>query len=188
MKYKKLAVAISGLCIAAVVGILSYTHLTTAFFVADDRKENVAVMGNMDTNIEEELYGLEKKGISVTNSGSVDCYVRVMIRIPQIKDSAGKLYTAAVTDCNGSPVNLDTAETIVSGSGVWTRDEEDGYWYYSVPVAPETTIPFLNSVKYENLKEGVNKEQLDVVIYVESAQSDNREIKNPKDAFNFTEN
>lgn len=188
MRIKKIAVAISGLCIAVAVGMLSYTHLTTAYYVSEDTKENIAVMGNMGTNIREDLYDLEKKNISVTNTGNVDCYVRVMVKIPKIKDSAGEIYTAAVRDCNGKIIDLDTASSITSGSGVWQRDSTDGYWYYSKPVAAGSTIQFLNSIKYGDLNEGVtvNKEQLDVVIYVESAQADNREIEKPKDAFEFT--
>lgn len=186
---KKLIALLSGLCVAVVIGALAYTHVTTAYLVDSDDKVNVAQMGSMDIEIDEDIVDYEKQNIAVKNKGTVDCYVRVMIKIPKVMDSSGNLYTAVVTLADGMKIeNWDEITFIEVKGGSW-RKAADGYWYYSEKVKPKDTIPFLQSIKYDGIsdKADINRDQLDVVIYVEAAQADNRgEITDPKDAFDFT--
>lgn len=184
---KKIIALLSSLCVAVVIGALAYTHSTTAYLVDSDAKVNVAQVGSMDIEIKEDIVDYEKQNIAVKNNGTVACYVRVMIKIPKIKDALGNLYTAVVKKSDGSVIeNWDSVSEIVVPDGRWTKGTDE-YWYYSKAVAPGADIPFLGSIGYVEIpkKADINWEQLDVVIYTESVQADNRG-DDPMAAFELT--
>lgn len=178
---------ISGACTAAVMALLLLTHWTVAYLIGSDEKKGGAVTGSLDAVITETIHGFEKKDIFITNDGSASCYLRVFLRPPKVLDEDGTFYRITVIDWSQREVDLEVETVIPAKEGVWQRDESDGYWYYSKAAAPGEAVPFLSSIKYEGMKEGekVGRDRLNLVIYAQAAQSDNREVMIPKDAFVF---
>lgn len=84
----------------------------------------------INETINETFNGITKSGVTVTNTGNIDAYIRVAI-------------VANAVDENGNII-AGTAPSYVSlvNTDYWQLLEDDGYYYYKGAVAPgDTTKP-----------------------------------------------
>lgn len=134
---------------------------------------NTFVMGTVTPEIGEEFNEVKKSNITVTNTGTVEAYVRVAL-----------VFTWRENATPGQ--NPDNTRTIVAGTPVegtdYTMSElgdgwfqgGDGYYYYRYPVGPqgsnnnETTS--LGTITV-NDTENAQKYNLDVQVLADSIQS-----------------
>lgn len=86
--------------------------------------ENTMIPGNVPITINETFNGTTKSGVSVTNNGNIDAYIRVAI-------------VANAVDENGNII-AGTAPTFTVNETKWQK-LDDGYYYYKGVVAPYGT-------------------------------------------------
>lgn len=99
---------------------------TLAYLVTNtDPVTNTFTPGEVETHIEEEFNGAIKENVYVTNTGTVDVYIRATWTANWV-DEAGNIVAPAVQD-------EDYKVTGLPGEG-WK--ESGGYYYYTSPVAP----------------------------------------------------
>lgn len=189
MKHKKLIIVISSLAIAlAAVGI-SLAYLTTR-----DTADNTITIGKNEIEVSEDFVPPAeqttdtryKKQISVTNTGNVNCYVRVYadfsdedIRKSSYfsndteKDANTAQYYSAVRDISSQDAYVNK----LPDGWVFVPDDSDetelaGYYYYTKPISPEesTATSLFTYVKttYESLDD---VKQYDIIVYAESVQA-----------------
>lgn len=89
--------------------------------------ENTMIPGNVPITINETFDGTTKSGVSVTNNGNIDAYIRVAI-------------VANAVDENGNII-AGTAPSYVVNTDYWQL--LDGYYYYKGAVAPGGTTEAL---------------------------------------------
>lgn len=135
MKKKKIAAVVTSIALIAVVGI----GATLAYFTDKDTKQNIITLGKVDGSlIEDSKDGtptddgykydkvkpgdkLDKKPHVELDSKSEDAYTRmkVTVTIDNMKDaSLASTYAAVLEE------KLDI-------SADWTKNKEDGYYYYA---------------------------------------------------------
>lgn len=104
-----------------------------------------------------------QKEVSVSNTGPVDCFVRVL-----------SLFSRSDMEdmCN---VDYNTTD--------WAYNETDQYWYYKHSLkAGNTTTPLFTTIKvHDDAKEAAIK-AFDIIVYAESYQ-DSGEFSNYQDAW-----
>ena len=89
---------------------------------------NTMSPGQVPITINETFNGATKSGVTVTNKGNIDAYIRVAI-------------VANAVDENGNII-AGTAPSYVVNTDYWQLLEDDGYYYYKGAVAPgDTTKP-----------------------------------------------
>ena len=92
--------------------------------------ENTMIPGNVPITINETFDGTFKSGVSVTNTGNIDAYIRVAI-------------VANAVDENGNII-AGKAPSYTVNEKKWQK-LEDGYYYYKGAVAPNGTTEALFS-------------------------------------------
>lgn len=126
------------------------------FFMDKDLVSNRFTIGYNKSNITEEFGSYDKfeagktytKKVSVTNTGSVPCYVRVYAKIENNEDN----YTVDYNRTN------------------WAFRSSDGYYYYMTAVAPgEKTEPLFTSIKNSSDKDSTD---FSMICYEETVQTD----------------
>lgn len=151
IKNKKALMATLVLICVAAIGI---TGMTIALYSdVSTVKENSFTVGNVTTDIEENIVASEgKKEPSVRNTGKNACIIRMRMTIsPQ----------SAADNVAVSGGNEDK---------LWTYNEEDGFYYYNAVVQPkESTQPLFS--KYE-IKDKENFEPFDMTLYQEAVQAE----------------
>lgn len=90
--------------------------------------ENTMIPGKVPITINETFDGTTKSGVSVTNTGNIDAYIRVAI-------------VANAVDDNGNII-AGTAPTFTVDEKKWQK-LDDGYYYYKGAVAPKGTTAAL---------------------------------------------
>lgn len=175
-KKSAFAVAVTAICCVLLAGG------TLAYFTAENTAHNVITSGGVDIQLNEwadadktipfeDVEGLmpgqsETKVVEVENIGASDAWVRVKV---------GKSFTVAGAELDASVVVLDLPNQD-NPSDYWVYNEEDGYWYYTKPLAPGavTAEPLFNSVY---LKSGTGNEyqngSVSVTVYAQAVQTVN---------------
>lgn len=133
---------------------------TFALLKADtDPVTNTFTAAKSGTDIVEELDGSLKKSIIVKNTGTAVSYVRVKLVMNWVDDNG---------DVSAEPVNITPSIT-----GNWF--EQDGIYYYKMPVAPVDASPdnvttnlLKTPIEQSNAPEGYH---LEVTVLAESIQA-----------------
>lgn len=107
---------------------------TVAYLIATTKSiENTFAPASVPPQITEIFDDYVKSDVKVKNTGNVDAYIRALINVTWQKvDAQGNAtgVIAPVVPVEGEDYTISDPE-----SG-WVYREEDGYWYYTVPVAP----------------------------------------------------
>lgn len=132
---------VSALALVCIICCL-VSGLTLAFLVTStDALENVFGVPNFDTGISEDFSdGKVKNDVKIQNTGDVDAYVRVMVVVTWVND-AGAVYPQIPVKGTDYTITWEPGETDTA----WVKGN-DGYWYYTKPIAPdaETAVLFTN--------------------------------------------
>lgn len=131
---KKLAVLISALAAVVFIGIggtvayiaASSNNVTNAF---DKSKVSCEVYETFENNT--------KENVGVTNTGDTETYIRLHINVTWEKDdstSSAQTVSAAVPESG-----VDYEISFYSSSVSKWEQGNDGYWYYTEPVAKENS-------------------------------------------------
>lgn len=174
-KWKVLAVALQVCCLAIL------TVGTLAYFTAEERAHNVITTGGIQIELLETTDQKDANGnpvpfenvsgvmpgervskiVQVKNTGANPAYVRVRV------DKSIRLAENVSGDADISLIGLDynTADWV----------EQDGYYYYKKPLAPETmTTPLFEHVSFSGDMDNLYKKcSVDVDVCVFAVQSEN---------------
>ena len=143
------------LCILLVLGL--YGRQTLALLGASAYTANTGVAGQVSVEVYSETTGLNQSDIGVINTGTSDCYVRMMVVMPN----------EPVTS-SGTENKLETAGFNPIG---WTLGD-DGYYYYNEILPVGGTTDFLyRLVKYSSIPAEASLDQLQIISYAEAVQS-----------------
>lgn len=109
---------------------------TMAWLQTGNSLVNFFRSGQIDIEIQE-TFGKEndayiKKNVSVKNTGGMDCYIRVLVLACRL-DSNGNILTSEPA----ASENTSDYQITYSNSSNWHYEEEDGYFYYLLPVAED---------------------------------------------------
>lgn len=127
MKLRRLASA--GTLLALTLLFLCGASGTTAYIVASSATlYNTCTPGTLTSTVEERFDGTVKTDVCIRNTGNVSAYIRAAIVVTW-KDAQGRTMPE-------NPV-APGDYTLSLGAG-WTQGS-DGYYYYSVAVAPGDT-------------------------------------------------
>ncbi len=159
-KSKKIVLALAG--VIALVGIASIG--ANAYFTSQDKESTTFKIVKIDTEIEEQIDLVDKKVITVKNTGNSECYVRV-----RISTSPQELINAVVLDDFNSN---DWYEVKVD-------ENQDGkvdysyYYYRRVLEAGKSTEALhsgylINSELLQNMQ--LSSVAVDIMAYEESVQ------------------
>ena len=124
---------------AVVCGVIAFIVTNTGTV------KNTFTPSKITTEITEEFDGQEKKNVNAKNTGDIDAYIRI------------KLVTYRVNE-NGDRIG-GTAEIPKFAPGAdWV--EKDGFYYYTLPVAPDDSpatalIDSIKLAKYDDADGGV---------------------------------
>ena len=168
MKALLTAAMIAILLTAAIGGTVAWIAAST------DPVTNVFTPGNVNTEIEEKFENNVKSEIKISNTGSVDVYVRVAIVANWVKDGQ---------------IVAPWAGTFPFNSIDWTYREEDGYYYYnSVLKAGENSktanlIAEGNSITYTENDVPVTGAHLEMTVIHQSIQAEGMGATSAMDAF-----
>lgn len=113
---------------------------------------NTMIPGQVPITINETFDGTTKSGVSVTNNGNIDAYIRVAI-VANAVDENGNIIAGKAPDYVSS-VNTDDWELL-----------EDGYYYYKGAVAPgeKTAALFTDPVTVTNGELNILAESIQVL-------------------------
>lgn len=129
----------------------------SAYFIDSSSAENFFVWGFNEIEIEEYFPVAEgrtsqtlTKEVSVTNTGSVDCYVRIFA---DFESSYMKEYCF---------INWNDADFTYN---------DDGYWYYNYILGPDEQTPYLMTEISiaDRIPDGYT--DFDIIVYAESVQA-----------------
>lgn len=142
-----------------IVCLVSFMSISAYLSDADTARNRITIGSNVIEIVEEfeppkklEPGITFKKDVKVTNTGTVNCYIRVM-----------------AVFANG---DMGSYCTVNWNDDVWCYNEQDGYWYYPVRVAAGATTPSLFTTV--TLSEDIPEAEItdfDIIIYAESYQS-----------------
>ena len=166
-KSKKVIIMFVILLLALTIGTSIY-----GYFTYRASKENTIILGynkielneeytpplNMKEELEQGREVSYTKKPYVTNTGSVDCYVRVKA---EISDSRVKEYVT---------IDYNSSEEINDNSADWYY--KDGYYYYKEVLKPgEDTEPLFTTVTIAGDADNIVLEGFDIYVYAESVQT-----------------
>jgi hypothetical protein len=148
------------LALAIIVLAATITKQAYAYLIHKDAVKNDIVLGyntiTLQENYEPPL--TMEKGISftkepyATNTGNVDCYVRIK---SVISDSR-------VAD--GITIDYNTED--------YTYNSQDGYWYYKNAISPgQSTRPLFTTVSISSEADDKVLDGFDIYVYAESVQT-----------------
>ena len=131
----------------------------SAYFISTDTATNILTIGGNSIEITEDFPtpdpepgSSHRKVVQITNTGTVDCYVRVFATF-----SNSDMGDYCTVDWNTSD---------------WIYDEEDGYWYYKRAITTGEKTPALFTLV--SISSEISEEEMkdfDIIIYAESIQS-----------------
>lgn len=183
-KKKTVLAAASGVALVALVGVL------LAYFGANDKEPNLIGVGEDEITVtevftqpnQEQEYAYRKL-VKIENTGSIPCYVRVRLEFSNSDVQSYASFSADETDPPADDTfysadpNADNSYISHLPEG-WeyvkdqsTDDPTAGYYYYTSPVAPESSTAALISwvkMEYEN---ETDIQAHDIYVYAESVQT-----------------
>jgi len=143
------------LCVLLVLGL--YGRQTLALLGAQTQTVNSGTAGQVSVEVYSQTEGLNQADIGVTNIGTSDCYVRMMVVMPN--ESITTTGTNSILEISG--VNLID----------WIKGD-DGYYYYKEVLPVGGTTNFLyRLITYSNLTPDMSLDQLQIITYAEAVQS-----------------
>ena len=153
---QKLTVIVSCLLVSVTLGVCG----VLAHYVDADKANNKFVVGSNIIEIVEEFDPPQElvpgvsftKDVQVKNTGTVDCYVRVL---------------AEFSDSDmGKHCTVDWNKTD------WVYSDEDGYWYYKNAIAPnESTSSLFTKITLSEDIDPAAIKDFDIIVYAESYQA-----------------
>ena len=178
-KSKKVIIMLIILLVSLTIGTSIY-----GYFTYKASRENTIILGynkielneeytpptNMKEQIEQGNEVSYTKEPYVTNTGSVDCYVRVK---SEVSDSRVKDYLS---------IDYNSSEDINDDSKDWYY--YDGYYYYKEAITPgDSTEPLFTTVTIASNADNIVLEGFDIYVYAESVQT--VENKNMMEVWNY---
>lgn len=143
------------LCVLLVLGL--YGRQTLALLGAQTQTANTGYTGKVAAEVYSVTTGKSQMDIGVINTGTTDCYVRMMVAVP------GESVTGSQTG------NLLEVEGINLMS--WTKGD-DGYYYYNDILPPGKTTNYLyRLIQYHGIPADTSLDQLSIITYAEAVQS-----------------
>lgn len=148
------------LLLAVILGI----GVTVAFFTDIESAVNRFTTGKVEIKLEETIKGLEKTNIKVTNGEkALKCYIRVRVNIPSVtyQYNDDPETQALISDVRGNVMPASRWNSLLEGytlpasedinvEDVWEK-MDDGFWYLSVVLEPNASVPFLGKITYPGL-------------------------------------
>lgn len=135
---------------------------TAAYMVSiSERHENVFTPAKVSCLVEETFENGVKSDVSVKNTGNVDAFIRAALVATWVSED-GKILSDA-------PIE-GTDFSVVLGNSSWIKGS-DGFYYYTKPVAPNTSTQKLFSA-ISPVTEAPEGYSLSVQILASAVQSD----------------
>ena len=121
--------------ISSLILIISTVSLTIAYLMKNNNIDNEFILGTVSTSVEETFENNIKKDVSIKNTGNVNSYIRASIII-SYKDSNNVIL---------SDTPIENTDYIIdfSQSTNWIYSNTDGFYYYKLPVEPNTNTDIL---------------------------------------------
>lgn len=128
----------TALVLAAVVLVLGAAIGGTVAWLATNTPglTNTFTPGKVSCTVEETFNGTTKCDVKIQNTGNTDAYIRAKVVVTW-KDAAGNVY--------GTPVSSSDYSITYASENGWVQRTDDGYWYYTKPVASNNLTPVLIS-------------------------------------------
>lgn len=138
---------------AIVVLVLAVSISATIAFLIDNDNSitNTFAPGQVTCTINEEFRGTNKTVVTVQNTGNIPAYIRVAVVVNK-------------ADANGNIVAGEATAKFEVGEG-WVLNKEDGYYYYTSTVEPNTSTKNL-------LGSAIDLNGIQVTILAEAIQAD----------------
>ena len=115
--------------------LLITVSTTIAFLSKKSTIDNSFIIGTVSTQVDETFENKVKEDVSIKNTGNVDSYIRAFILISYKDDN-----DVILTD---TPI-LNTDYSIsMSNSTNWIYSNNDGFYYYKLPVEPNNNTDIL---------------------------------------------
>lgn len=176
MNKKNIAAAVAGLILLGAATGGAY-----AYFTDSEKTVNNITIGSNEITITEEFPTPEPpavgentyvKKVAVTNTGDVDCFVRVYA---EFEDNAVREVSEYSRDNGATYVSEDEFRATLPENWEYRTDGDFGpYYYYKLPIAPGESTPNL----FTNLKVTFATENdvkpFKFVVYAESVQTKDR--------------
>lgn len=192
-KQKSVLAIASGICLAAVVGVL------LAYFGANDTEPNLVAVGEDEVSVTEvftqprqEQEFSYRKLVQIENTGSVPCYIRARLEFSSSDVQNVASFSAANQGAEDSAPEDSTFKSarIAEGDGyyistgnlpegwvyVWEKNPQQpdvtgGYYYYTEPVPPGASTEALISWVKMQYADVTDIQAHDVYVYAESVQT-----------------
>ena len=158
----KKSVKKSLIIICSLILIFSTASLTIAYLMKNNNIDNEFILGTVSTSVEETFENNIKKDVSIKNTGNVNSYIRASIII-SYKDSNNVILPDI-------PVENTDYSIDFSQSPNWIYSSNDGFYYYKLPVEPNSNTDILID-ECKQLKEYQDK-TFNVDIVTESIQAE----------------
>lgn len=130
---------------------------------------NTFVMGSVNPVIGEEFNNTQKSNITVTNTGTVEAYVRVALVFTWRDGADAGKDPSNTGNIVGVPVEGTDYTMSALGSG-WFKGS-DGYYYYTAPVGANAKTTSLGTITVNSNSADAQKYNLDVQVLADSIQS-----------------
>lgn len=188
------------LLLIAILGIGS----TMAWFTDIEAAINNITTGQVDISTDEKVDNLTKTDIGVTSNGSVPCYVRMRVDVPDVTYSYTKDEVlvddaeALITPVDGTEIKASAWESLTQTPARVTRQNgtenaewvkmNDGFWYLSVTLNQGDKAEIIESITYpglwdvesnkvvDPLPDGLTLDMLTIPITSEAVQSENIDV------------
>lgn len=123
------------LIVLGVFLLLTVTYTTIAYLANESTIDNSFIPGVVRSNVNEEFNNIVKRNVSIKNNGNVKEYIRVFINV-YYKNSSGVVLSDV-------PVKDVDYSLTLSSSTNWLYNSSDGFYYYKMPVDPNTDTDIL---------------------------------------------
>lgn len=156
------------LIVSAAVILMTAITITVAFIKTTATPiTNTFSPTNVSCSVIESFDGESKENVCIKNTGNVHSYIRVAITANwQTETQTNQILATSPRE------NKDYV--IITGNNTWIR-ANDGYWYYSEPVAPDdVTRVLFSSVK--QISDSPSGYKLSFSIHAQAIQSEPQSV------------
>lgn len=150
------------------IGVISFSLFliasigaTMALFSDQSEASNIIKMGKVDIETKEKVVNNGKEEVGVKNNGPNDCWVRLLVTIPEgVNESRSKTIYNTILHNGSNPSN-----------GEWKQRTNDPYFYYSKPLKANEVAILYDSI---TISQTLNKDEMpsnwDIIVYAEGVQ------------------